>query len=336
MYNINMYSYTGIPYSRERTFTIHPLNDPGFKTYTGPDSHNVNYVSQINPKVFKQIVGVDYDTLISQQQHIIQNKHNNSSMIQPVQPVKEHQPQTTTVINECKPPKSKINVVLANTHEQQSSPTLLRNRTLRTYRNNSANDIFNNSNQYFHKKKTFKEMYGYDNISKHQTAKEKYMFQLNQLKQRAINDNNDNNSHSNVHYKHKRYKGFTPYMIPRTDGSTPSTPHAAFDAYNKTLQRSLSCCTINNTHNTSNTTNIDKLRSSNDKIKTYLQNQTSRSFLSRNKLPDITKIALTRQIIRKVNNGNHKLLSEKYNPCALILPSKNRYAVNYYGALFQH
>ena len=224
-----------------------------------------------------------------------------------------------------------------NIHEQQSSPTLLRGRSLRTYRNNSANDIFNNRNQYFHKKKTFKEIYGYDNISKHQTSKEKYMFQLTQLKESALKDNNDNNnSKSNTYYKHKRYKGFTPYMIPRTDHTSPSTPHTAFYAYNKTLQRSLSCCTIDNTHNTSNTTNTDKLHSSNDKIKTYLQNQTSRSFLSRNKLPDITKIALTRQIIHNINNDNHKLLSEKYNPYALILPTANRYAINYYGALFPH
>ena len=176
-------------------------------------------------------------------------------------------------------------------------------------------------------------MYGYDNINKHQTTKEKYIFQLNQLKQRALKDNN---SKSNAYYKHKRYKGFTPYMIPRTNHTSLSTPHTAFDAYNKTFQRSLNCCTIDNTHNTSNTTNTNKLCLSNDKIKTYLQNQNSRSFLSRNKLPDITKNALTRQIICNVNNSNHKLLSEKYNPYALILPTKNRYAINYYVALFQH
>ena len=74
-----------------------------------------------------------------------------------------------------------------NTHEQPSH-SLHRNRSLRAYRNNSANDIFNSTNQCFHKKKTFKEMYGYDNIRKHQTTKEKYMFQLTQLKQRALKD----------------------------------------------------------------------------------------------------------------------------------------------------
>ena len=180
-------------------------------------------------------------------------------------------------------------------------------------------------------------MYGYDNIRKHQTTKEKYMFQLTQLKQRALKDNNVH-SQSNTFYKNKRYKGFTPYMIPRTDRTTPSTPHAAFDVYNKSLQRSLSCCTIDNTsHINISTNDIEhKLRSSNNKMKTHLQNQTDHLFLSKNKLPDVTQIALTKQIIRKVSNGNHKLLSEKYNPSALILPNRNRYAVNYYGALFQH
>ena len=100
------------------------------------------------------------------------------------------------------------------------------------------------------------------------------------------------------------------------------------------LQRSLSCCVIDNPNNNQN--EYEKLKSSNEQMKNNLLYQTNPRFLARNKLPDVTQIALTRQVIRKVNNGNHKLLSEKYNPYALVTPNKNRYAVNYCGALFQH
>ena len=348
MYNINMYSYMGEPYSKEKLFTIHPLNNPGFEKYTGPDSHNANYVSQINPKVFKQIVGVDYDTLVAQQKEILKNK--------PIIPPPSPQPQLNPE-DDFKPPIHE-NTLQPNNQQTQNpamSTRTLNNkegilskeihsfpmknqRALSTFRNNSANDIFNHTNQFFHKKRNFKEMYGYDNTSQIKTAKQKYMYQINQLKQGGLKDGDFNASHSNSFYPKKRYKGFTAYMVPRTDYTTPSSPRGgaqkAFDTYNKMLQRSLSCCVIDNPNNNQN--EYEKLKSSNEQMKNNLLYQTNPRFLARNKLPDVTQIALTRQVIRKVNNGNHKLLSEKYNPYALVTPNKNRYAVNYCGALFQH
>ena len=50
-----MYTYWKKPYLTNRKYGIHPLDDPGFEKYIGPESHCVNYLSRINPKVLKNI-----------------------------------------------------------------------------------------------------------------------------------------------------------------------------------------------------------------------------------------------------------------------------------------
>ena len=73
-----------------------------------------------------------------------------------------------------------------------------------------------------------------------------------------------------------------------------------------------------------------------EEMKTNLFNQTSAAFLKRHHLPDVVKIANSRQVIRRQKIGLSKEMGEKYNPYALIPPSKNRTGRNYVGDLFKH
>ena len=72
MYNIDMYTYWKKPYLTNRKYGIHPLDEPGFEKYIGPESHCVNYLSRINPKVLKNIIKEDYETVVNRQKEKLQ------------------------------------------------------------------------------------------------------------------------------------------------------------------------------------------------------------------------------------------------------------------------
>ena len=86
MYNIDIYSYWKKPFSKQRNFSIHPLDEPGkHKMFFTDESHLVHYLKRTDPFVFKSIVGVDYETLVNQQKEKIKyleaqrNSTNNFS-----------------------------------------------------------------------------------------------------------------------------------------------------------------------------------------------------------------------------------------------------------------
>ena len=71
MYNIDLYKYWKDPYSQDKKFSIHPLNDEGKEKYYSDQSHCTHYLKRSDPFVFKSILGVDYDTLVRQQKYDI-------------------------------------------------------------------------------------------------------------------------------------------------------------------------------------------------------------------------------------------------------------------------
>ena len=85
MYNIDLYKYWQDPYVRNKNFSIHPLNEPGKEKYYSDQSHCKHYLKRTDPFVFKSIIGVDYDTLVHQQENDISqlnslNKGLNQTM----------------------------------------------------------------------------------------------------------------------------------------------------------------------------------------------------------------------------------------------------------------
>ena len=123
----------------------------------------------------------------------------------------------------------------------------------------------------------------------------------------------------------KRYDGFTVYDAPIIEKD--KIPSSLFKSYNDKMGHTLNC--INNSKGIRQAMNEDEMRNN-------LFNQTSKEFLKRNHLPDIIRIADSRQVIRRQKIGLSKEMGEKYNPYSLIAPSKNRTGRNYVGDLFKH
>ena len=78
------------------------------------------------------------------------------------------------------------------------------------------------------------------------------------------------------------------------------------------------------------------LREENFRLKENLLNQTSNKFLTSHKLPSITQIANMTQRIRRFPVGYSKEMGERYNPYALIPPSKGLVGRNFVGDKFKH
>ena len=104
----------------------------------------------------------------------------------------------------------------------------------------------------------------------------------------------------------------------------------AFKAYNNRLATSM------NKFTDTGMSQEEAERIENGNLYKSLCNQTSVGFRSKYKLPDVCKIANQRQVIRNHHIGNSKEMGEKYNPYALIPPSKNRTGRNFVGDLFKH
>ena len=100
-----------------------------------------------------------------------------------------------------------------------------------------------------------------------------------------------------------------------------------FQSYNDKMGHTLNC--IKSSSGLRKAMNEDEMRNN-------LFNQTSGSFLKKYHLPDILKIADSKQVIRRQRIGLSKEMGEKYNPYSLIVPSKNRTGRNYIGDLFKH
>jgi hypothetical protein len=121
----------------------------------------------------------------------------------------------------------------------------------------------------------------------------------------------------------RRYDGYTTYEIP----FIPIKKEPKDDNFSNRLRHTLNC--LKKREGGKNAMNEEEL-------KVNLFNQTSQSFLKKYHLPDVIKIAGSRQLIRNQKIGLSKEMGEKYNPYSLIPPSKNRIGRNYVGDLFKH
>ena len=167
----------------------------------------------------------------------------------------------------------------------------------------------------YNKERDFKDIYGYDKITSFKSNGEKYLYAIENMKKSNM---------KKPTLASKRYDGFTVFNAPIIQKDQKSS--SLFQSYNDKMTQSLKC--INNTRG---------IKAMNEQeMRNNLFNQTSQQFLKKYHLPDIIKIADSRQIIRKQRIGLSKEMGEKYNPYSLIAPSKNRTGRNYVGDLFKH
>ena len=290
MYNIDLYKYWKDPYSQDKKFSIHPLNDEGKEKYYSDQSHCTHYLKRSDPFVFKSILGVDYDTLVRQQKYDID--------------------QLNSLKNQNNIEENKLNENCLN----QNGNKLEENKM------NEMNNIPHVSSSMmrpYRKQRTFKDIFGYDNITSFKSNGEKYLYAINNMKK--------NNAIGKAPLAQKRYDGFTVFEAPVIDSN--KAPSSLFQSYNDKMGHTLKC--INNSTGVRKAMNEDEMRNN-------LLNQTSGQFLKKYHLPDILKIADSKQVIRRQRIGLSKEMGEKYNPYSLIVPSKNRTGRNYIGDLFKH
>ena len=343
MYNIDLYSYWKEPYTRTKKFTIHPLDEPGLEKYLSKDSHVVHYLERTDPFVFKSIVGVDYETLVKQQEDKIREineerlKTGKNIQIE----TKEIIPNKKTVqFEESKNQFNQNQNNMTGTHvtnyENDENKNMLEsennlnknsemnfyNKSLRPnniYSENimEANRPFNPKNattrhffRPYRKPKNFYETYGYDNTTMLKNNKERYQNDINNL------------------MRNTRMMSASNFRV--RDYNIEKPKSTVFDSYNNRLATSM------NKFINSGISQEEAERIENGNLYKTLCNQTSVNFRSKYKLPDVCKIANQRQVIRNHHIGNSKEMGERYNPYALIPPSKNRTGRNFVGDLFKH
>ena len=321
MYNIDLYSYWKKPFSNSKKYAIHPLDDEGKEKYYSNQSHNIHYLKKTDPFVFKSILGVDYDTLVKQQKddiaQINQLKPPSTINQQEFNKVKEaeknqeNEIQNNSQINQIKENQkidlNQNNLNLKNNDINEIKPY----RDLKHHKCSSTSNI-----RPYTKERTFKDIYGYDNITSFKSNGERYLYAIQNIKNKNI---------AKPPLAMKKYDGFTAANAPVIKRLKKSS--SLFNSYNDKIGHTLRC--INNSSGIRKAMNEEDMRCN-------LLNQTSRPFLNKHHLPDIIKIADSRQVIRKQKIGLSKEMGEKYNPYSLIVPSKNRTGRNYIGDLFKH
>ena len=320
MYNIDLYTYWKKPYTSGKNFSIRPLDEEGKETYYSDKSHVRHYLKRTDPFVFKSIVGVDYNTLVRQQKEDIQMLRDLKE--------KGFHPKEPAKISSNIPKEDNLEKGEHKTNFAQEAPNI---NTLNNP--NIHNDEINNINERQHmfkpynsqtgfrpynKKRDFKATYGYENKTRFKSNGEKYQYTINTMKKNNYNENDDIRSK-------RKYDGFTVSECPVIEKNRPNS--ASFDYFNNRINQTLNCL---------NKKDGERTAMNEEEMKNNLFNQTSTYFLKKHHLPDVVKIADSRQVIRRQKIGLSKEMGEKYNPYSLIAPSKNRTGRNYVGDLFKH
>ena len=319
MYNIDLYTYWKKPFTSGKNFSIRPLDEEGKETYYSDKSHVRHYLKRTDPFVFKSIVGVDYNTLVRQQKEDIQMLKNlKEKGFNPKEPTPNNAPIGQNVEKE-----------MGKTNYIKDDPNIntINNPNIHKESYNNFNEPqktfkpFNTQTGFrpYNKKRDFKATYGYENKTRFKSNGEKYQYTINTMKKSNFNENYDD-----IRPKRK-YDGFTVSECPVIEKNRPNS--ASFDYFNNRINQTLNCL---------NKKDGERTAMNEDEMKNNLFNQTSTYFLKKHHLPDVVKIADSRQVIRRQKIGLSKEMGEKYNPYSLIAPSKNRTGRNYVGDLFKH
>ena len=319
MYNIDLYTYWKKPFTSGKNFSIRPLDEEGKETYYSDKSHVRHYLKRTDPFVFKSIVGVDYNTLVRQQKEDIQMLKNlKEKGFNPKEPT----PNNTPIGQNVEKEMEKTNYI-----KDEPNINTINNPDIHKESYNNFNEPqkpfkpFNTQTGFrpYNKKRDFKATYGYENKTRFKSNGEKYQYTINTMKKSNFNENYDD-----IRPKRK-YDGFTVSECPVIEKNRPNS--ASFDYFNNRINQTLNCL---------NKKDGERTAMNEDEMKNNLFNQTSTYFLKKHHLPDVVKIADSRQVIRRQKIGLSKEMGEKYNPYSLIAPSKNRTGRNYVGDLFKH
>ena len=311
MYDIDIYSYKDKPEVNNGKYNIYPLNDKGIKKYyLNKESHATTYLSHINPIIFEHILGKQYEDLLEKEE----TKEPTKEDIKQDNSIEKNE--TKKEISEKKERQDKVLF--------EKKLTNINNNRKLSY-NKSCDDIFEKSrrpykpNKYFrqfHRKMGFEDVFGYPMPLKKETKGDIINNEISFLKDN-ITSVMSKCSQSPVMIKSLRMK------------PSHQTP---FSLYTKNLNHSM------NIHYSASldSTDTQSMGSKNKELRKKLLEQTKQSFLKKIKLPDIRRVANTRDLIRRLPLGFTKYMSEKYNPDAFVDNKANKKGRNYVGGLFQY
>lgn len=311
MYDIDIYSYKDKPEVNNGKYNIYPLNDKGIKKYyLNKESHATTYLSHINPIIFEHILGKQYEDLLEKEE----TKEPTKEDLKQDNSIEKNE--TKKEISEKKERQDKVLF--------EKKLTNINNNRKLSY-NKSCDDIFEKSrrpykpNKYFrqfHRKMGFEDVFGYPMPLKKETKGDIINNDISFLKDN-ITSVMSKCSQSPVMIKSLRMK------------PSHQTP---FSLYTKNLNHSM------NIHYSASldSTDTQSMGSKNKELRKKLLEQTKQSFLKKIKLPDIRRVANTRDLIRRLPLGFTKYMSEKYNPDAFVDNKANKKGRNYVGGLFQY
>lgn len=109
------------------------------------------------------------------------------------------------------------------------------------------------NNQYYqsyHKRRNYKDTFGYNPNLNIRTNRDKYQKDITLLKNNQFSNEEFNYSHSGSFYPKKRYVGFTSYAVPRTDELHQGEQSNAFRNYTQSINKSMNCFVTKNPSDT--------------------------------------------------------------------------------------
>lgn len=332
MYNLNMYTYSSKPFNETVKFTVHSLNEPGVKTYTGPESHCVHYLHRTDPKVYRQIMKIGTCT---EPDEILLEKGKSKDLEEKKEPEINKQYMKTEIPAEDTNKYTKEIQKDEENNQNQITNEKEGFRFNRTFTNGfdpcfRSTGFAGRTKRPYNKRKNFQEIYGYDRFSGLKTKKEKYLHEIKELKNKKLTGSEFNYTHTEFNFPKKKYDGFTSFAVPRTLSSTKRSP--VFTNYENRIRNSVGRSMKNIKANNE----YEILRKDNEDMKRKLRLMTDTNIMEEYKLPDICNIANNKMKIRNINCDNNKEFGEKYNPYCLTYKTGDLIGRNYVGALFNH
>jgi len=191
MYDLDMYTYWKKPFSKQRRFSIHPLDEPGKRKYISLESHVHHFLKKTDPFIVSSILGTNYDKIVkSQEEKIKQLEETRQSNLNKTKNL------TTKTFEEEKNPIP-CHVTNYQNEEFHNNPDpKITNKNLTTKNLNIENPYtieqkdFNRTStgfRLYRKPKNFYETYGYDNFPYLKNRKEKVLYDIQNLKNYSLN-----------------------------------------------------------------------------------------------------------------------------------------------------
>lgn len=336
MLDINQYTYTKDPFTKERNYEIHPLNDLGHVQYVQKDAHTHVYLDKLNPRKMRQIYDEmkikqsDQDELVEGLERYGRTNLRSQTASNPEKPSNAHNedPLKATQeevfdseklangnfqINDADRPAIEGNAA----HARAKSRPVGHDHFSRSQMRNTFNSFkpmvpldeklarfgyesfMRKDNPYLiHNPRLFKNARSKGKKSRFGITEEEYLNQSESFRNRPVSQ-----------VSHREKTGFESYNVPIVKRKQNVEPIPS-SQFNQKCYKSVSGFDM-----TSNGEKESLLKRENERLKGIFLSQINDGFLAQNKLPRISYIVNQPNIlVKKTGIGNSKFMGLRYNP----------------------